>query len=251
MQLKKEWYQGVESRTSRRTYKNEVLGQIEVGKMTQLINAINEESGLHIQFIEEGYEVFDGFKASYGVIKDARSFIALVGRVSQEDLKNRLGYYGEMIVLECTHLGLGTCWIGGTYDKEKCKKSIQLNSDEELIGIIAVGYVSENKTFKEKVISRLAQNSKLFNQMLVTKDEQIPTWVTKGIESALKAPSALNKKPVAYAFKENEIKVFTTKTNQGYEQIDLGISMLHFELAAQSEGHQGTWQRVNSEYIYK
>lgn len=251
MQLKKEWYDAIESRTSRRTYKNEALDHLEVNKITQLIHTLNEESGLHIQFIEEGYEVFDGFKASYGMIKDARSFIALVGKVSQEDLKNRLGYYGEMIVLECTHLGLGTCWIGGTYDKEKCKKNIQLNADEELIGIIAVGYVSENKTFKEKVISRLAKNSKLFNQMLVTKDEQIPSWVTKGIEAALKAPSALNKRPVAYAFKENEIKVFTTKANQGYEQIDLGISMLHFELGAQSKGYQGTWQKVNDEYMYK
>jgi hypothetical protein len=143
MEIDKKWFKAISIRTSRRKYESKALGVKEVDKLTSLIETINKESGLKIKFVESASEILSGFKASYGMISGARSLIALVGDATMGDLKKNIGYYGELLVLECTNLGLGTCWVGGTYNKDACKKSINLLDNEELVCIIAVGYVNE------------------------------------------------------------------------------------------------------------
>ncbi|MCL1873280.1 MAG: hypothetical protein FWF85_04100, partial [Clostridiales bacterium] len=32
----------------------------------------------------------------------------------------RLGYYGELWLLQATALGLATCWVGGTFKRKLC-----------------------------------------------------------------------------------------------------------------------------------
>lgn len=55
-----------------------------------------------------------GLVGTYGVIKGARSFLAMAGG----DTPRRqllAGYLFEQIVLTCTAEGLDTCWLGGTF----------------------------------------------------------------------------------------------------------------------------------------
>lgn len=251
MKLNKKLYDAIEVRSSRRKYLDKPLNSGDKGRIEKVLKDINLESGFRFQFIEDGEKLFKGFKASYGLISGVKSFIALVGKVNSEELKVRAGYYGELAVLECTALGLGTCWIGGTYDKEETRKCVEINNDEELICVIAIGYVNNEKSLKERMISKLSKNSISIENILIEKDRELPKWVTCGINAVMKAPSALNKKPIAYKYINGKVEALIAKENHGYEHIDLGISMLHFELGAKSEGIDSSWSINNRSYIFE
>lgn len=251
MKINNQWIDTIKYRTSRRAYIDKQLERKDIDKIKELISKINEESGLNFQFIEECSKLFKGFSASYGMIKGLNSCIALVGNVNIDNYKTKVGYYGEMLVLEATHMNLGTCWIGGTYDKKECRKHVDIKQDEELICVIAVGEVLEDKSMREKLISKMNKGKKSFDQILLNKDTDVlPSWVKVGIDFVTQSPSALNKQPVGYSLSGNIVKAYTTSEKYGYEGIDLGISMLHFELGAKSQGHNGKWNYIQDEKVY-
>lgn len=251
MEINNQWIDSVKYRTSRRTYIDEPLKRKDINKVKELISRINEESGLNFKFIEDCSKLFKGFSASYGMIKGLNSCIALVGNTNIDNYKTKSGYYGEVLVLEATRMNLGTCWIGGTYDKKECKKYIDINQDEEIICVIAVGEVLKDKSTREKLISKMSKGKKTVDEILLERDvELLPNWIKEGVSFATKAPSALNKQPVRYSFSQNLVKAYTISDKYGYEDIDLGISMLHFELGAKSQSYNGNWNYINGEKVY-
>jgi len=250
MKLKQNWYNAIQIRTSRRAFKKHAISQAKIEQIEDCIHTINEESGLHIQFVANGYHFLRGFKASYGLISGCPSVIAMAGNAEDQDLKRKIGYYGEFLLLECVSLGLGTCWIGGSYNREECKKSIRLGESDELVCIIAVGEVVSVKNLKELLISQIGKRKQTFDELLAEKESTPPLWVNLGIESARIAPSAVNGKPIAYCFKNNEISAFAAKKNHGSEEIDLGISMAHFQLGALQGLHNGQWVKRDNQYIF-
>lgn len=250
MELKKSWIDACNNRVSRRSYIDRKIEDEYINKLINIIGEINNCSELNIQLVEDGKSVLGGFKASYGMISGVKSFIALVGNKNIQNYKQKLGYYGEMIVLEATELGLSTCWIGGTYSKSECENYINVKSDEELICIIALGYADKDLTIKEKVVKNLNRKNKKIEDMLVHKTNDVPSWILSGVEYALEAPSAVNKKPVIYEFNDNRVEAIISKPNHGYEDVDLGISMLHFELGALKEGYRGNWKYENYHHVF-
>jgi len=251
MEIKNQWIEAQNYRVSRRVYTGKQLEKNEMQAIKNLIYKINHESGLKFQFIGDCSQLFNGFSASYGMIKGLNSCIALVGNINIENLKTKIGYYGEMIVLEATSMNLGTCWIGGTYNKKECSKYADLGENEKLVCVIAIGHIKDEKSIREKFISKINKGRKSFDEILLDKDLKTPQWVREGINSAIKAPSALNKQPIGYSFKDNIVKAYITKENHGFEEVDLGISMLHFKLGSYSEGNYGNWEWIDGENLYK
>ena len=250
MQLKTVWYSAIEQRTSRRSYKNQKPDRQKLEQVRHLIDTVNQESGLQVQFVENGETFLSGFKASYGLFSGKPSVIVLTGKKSDPELKQKCGYYGEFILLECVALGLGTCWIGGTYSKEACRNTITINDQEEIVCIIAAGIVYQNKTMKELLLSQFGKGKQTFDELLVEKDCAPPLWVSNGIEAARTAPSAVNGKPIAYQFLNNQLTASIAKKNHGSEEIDLGISMAHFQLGAQQGLKEGTWVKDGASYRF-
>ena len=250
MELRNHWIDAIDKRISRRTYLDKEIKDSDILSLVKLIDEINAESKLHIQFIKNGEDAINGFKASYGMISGVKSFIALVGNKEIEDFKQKLGYYGEMIVLQATSLGIGSCWVGGTYDKSKCKKYMKFKENEELVCIIALGYTPKDLSIKEKVVKSFNKKNTSVNDILTSSQKDMYSWVESGVEFALKSPSALNKKEIAYEIEDKKVKAVISTKNHGYEEIDLGISMLHFQLGAYSEGYKGSWHYENGEHIY-
>ncbi|WP_143315263.1 nitroreductase family protein [Clostridium sp. HBUAS56017] len=250
MEIDNKWFDAISIRTSRRKYEFKDIEVEKIDKIQSLIEKVNKESGLKFKFVEDASKVLNGFKASYGMLSGAKSLIALAGDANMRDLQRNIGYYGELVVLECTSLGLGTCWVGGTYNKEACRRSINLQDNEELLCIIAVGYVNEEKSFKEKLVAKINKKTQNFDEVLVEKDGEIPSWVKSGIEASMLAPSAMNKRPIAFIYTQGKIKAFACRKNHNVEDIDLGISMAHFEIGAFKEGYKGEWQVVNGENVF-
>lgn len=250
LDIRKSWIESVNNRKSRRTYKDEDLRKEEILPLIDLIEEINKETSLNIQMIKDCKEGISGFKASYGMISGVSNFVALVGNKNIPNYKEKIGYYGEMIVLEATSLGLGTCWVGGTYDRRECEKHITMNSDEELLCIIVIGHIEQTLSIKEKLVASLNKKGKNFNDILITKNKEIPSWVERGIDYALKSPSALNKKPIGFKLEKDKIQAVITTSNHGYEDIDLGIAMLHFKLGAYMEKYDGKWRYEDDKYLF-
>lgn len=230
--------EAINRRCSRRTYLPEYLREKDAKPLFQMIQEINREQGLHLQLITDEGNI-SKIRMSYGMFKNVHGFIAMAGRKDDPNLKEKLGYYGEKLVLLATSAGLGTCWVGGTYKKDSCMCDIE--PGESLEAVITVGYVEADKRTKEKMISSFVKKKgKRAEQMLKT-DDDIPDWIIQGMEMVEKAPSALNAQPVEFLWKNGK---FTAGVNikNGFEEIDLGIAKLHFELGTQKAGY---WELGN------
>lgn len=249
--MKESWLRAIDARTSRRTYLEEKIEQSKSGKIQALVDLCNAESGLNIRFVENGAEPFQSFKSSYGMFHGVQSYFAMAGDKQMAHLQEAMGYYGELIVLECTDLGLGTCWVSGTYDRTECGKYAHLSDEEELTGIITVGCVKQEKSFKEKAISVTTHSGKRKSfEEFISPAAGLPDWVVKGVEAVMKAPSAINKQPASFAY-ENGIVKASVENKNSYQGIDLGIARAHFELGAWGAGSKGKWILENGDFTFR
>lgn len=227
---KKQLLRAIKIRHSRRSYLDKM---IPTDDLISAIDQINTLAGLHIQLVLNNPEAFNSLKKSYGMFRGVKHILALVGPKNDPNLWEKLGYYGEQLVLEATALGLDTCWVGGTYSKHDCL--CQILPNEELAAVIVIGYAEKSVTVKEKVIAAIShRRHKTFSQCTKIYDTA-PDWFKYGVESALLAPSALNAQPVLFTWKDQKAYASIPEKHK-HEQIDLGIAKYHFELAA-NKGH--------------
>ena len=248
--IKESWLKAEDVRVSKRSYTAQNIEKEKLDLLKNLIHKMNTQMDLKIQLLEGCQPLFKGFRASYGMIKGAHTCIALVVSQQTETTQIKAGYAGEMLVLEATAMGLGSCWIGGTYDKKAIQKYVKLNENEKLLCVIAIGYNPQNMHFIEKIASYVNRKGKAAENFLQS-NEKVPTWVKEGISSVTKAPSALNAQPVGYRYEKGKVMAFTTQANHGLEKLDLGISMLHFEIGAKRAGYEGQWLFENNECVFK
>lgn len=233
--------QAIDIRASKRTYIIKTIEPSAVKILENLIHKNNKESDLHLQLYTDNEEAFSGLKMSYGMFKNVRNYVALVGKSDDRNLLEKIGYYGEKFILEATKLGLGTCWVGGTFQRKTCKCDVK--EDEKLVGIITFGYVPEKLPMKDNIITTLIhRKSKSMDEMLIANGI-IPDWLKKGMEAVMKAPSAVNRQPVSFVYQEGILRAGVV-VKYGYELIDLGIAKLHFEIGAGPQN--GKWEMGNN-----
>jgi hypothetical protein len=185
--------------------------------LEMLISKCNEESGLNIQLICDDKECFDVFLAHYGKFSNATNYIALVGKAAP-DLEEKAGYFGQKIVLVAQTMGLNTCWVAGTYGKNKCKAKI--GTGEKLACIISIGY-GKNKGAEHR--------SKPVSKLCKVSESSMPEWFKKGVEAALLAPTAMNQQKFIIDL-DGDTPVITARMGP-YSKIDLGIVKFNFEAA--------------------
>lgn len=220
--------EAIDERRSRRLYSSQPIESAIVTQLLEFIDTYNAESGMSIRFVEDGSAAFSSFRKSYGLFSGVRSLLVLAGPENDPHLKEKAGYYGEKLVLQATVLGLGTCWVGGTFDTKHIQEL--LRSGDALLGVIPIGYV-ESLSFKEKMVHQMvAGKSKSIEQLLMS-ESKVPSNILEGIKAAQKAPSAANRQPVRFQYINNILTVYTSDDGK-FNLVDLGIVKAHFELAA-------------------
>ncbi|MDF2537184.1 MAG: Nitroreductase family protein [Herbinix sp.] len=224
------YLEAMELRCSRRSYQSTPIDGKSLRILNELTNKYNKESGLSIQLIENGSNSFHGILKSYGMFHGVQSFFAMAGTEEDPHMREKIGYYGELLVLEATKLGLGTCWVGGTFDKKNCPCS--LKNKEALVCVITVGNVLEKQSLRERTIHKLTHTGTKSLEYYYTCDAPVPEWFLKGIQAVSLAPSAVNRKPVHFILKHGIVSAAVKNTN-GFQLVDLGIAKLHFELATE------------------
>ena len=214
--------EAIDVRCSIRDYNTDSVSQAHRKKICALIETYNKDTGLTIAWLDDASAAFDGFFKSYGMFKGVRAVIVLKSPKSVPDLAEKLGYYGEMLVLNAVALGLGTCWVGGTFDTKSTV--FGKKEDEQMTAVIAVGHPTAEA--KQKLPRKKKKAEKLY-----MADSEIPSWFTSGMDAVSKAPSAINRQPVKFYYINNIIWAKTKKNDVSYS-LDRGIAKAHFDIAA-------------------
>lgn len=221
--------EAIQVRTSRRSYQSTPIEQEKIDKLRSLIEECNAQSGLHIQFVEDGSAAFSSFTKSYGMFSGVRSLFAMVADVSDPHHLEKIGYFGERLVLRATMLGLATCWVGGSFDRSACP--CELRENEKLVCVITVGYATKQVGIKERSLYRLTHLASKKVDQLYSADQTPPDWIMEGVKAVSLAPSAINRKPVRVRYIDGRVLIGFDKLDVSCF-IDLGIAKYHFELAA-------------------
>ena len=221
-------------RVSNRSYLDQPLPQETVSVLERELQRLNTESGLHMQLVLDAPEAFSSVRKSYGMFSNVRSYIALVGPREDRDLMEKCGYYGEQAVLTATALGLGTCWVGGTYDKNRC--ACEVKSGELLCCVIAIGPVASSRSTKEKLIRGAIHRKSKSPSELARGMGNAPAWFMAGVAAVQRAPSAMNRQPIRFQYDGESVTARIVEEGT-FSEIDLGIAKYHFEVGV----HGGTW----------
>ena len=222
--------EAIEARHSVRAYKDQPLAADVVKVLEEKIAVLNREGKLHIQLIQNEPKAFMGTMAKYGKFRNVGNYIVMAGKKA-DDLDERVGYYGEQLVLLAQTLGLNTCWVGLSYSK--VPRTYVLDKGEKRACYIALGY-GETQGVGHKI--------KTVNQVSNASDIT-PKWFKKGVEAALLAPTAVNQQKFSFEYvgmKDGHHQVHAKKgfSMIGYTQMDLGIAKYHFEIGAGKENFE-------------
>ncbi|MGL4982459.1 MAG: nitroreductase family protein [Treponemataceae bacterium] len=212
----------IKNRRSIRSYQKRELEPQIIATLNDFILEQKKESGLHIDLVCNDTTVFDSLLARYGKFENAHNFIVFSGK-KEKNLDEKVGYFGEKILLKAVELGLGTCWVGGTYNK----KAVKAPADTKIVCVISIGYI-EKEGMRPK--------SKTLDQVIHPKSQR-PQWFINGVESALYAPTALNQQKFIFNAFENIVDVQISGFGF-YTKVDLGIVKYHFEIGAGSKNFQ-------------
>ena len=216
--------EAIEARHSVRAYKDLPLSEEIVKVLEDEIVKLNNEGQLHIQLICNEPKAFQGTLAKYGKFRNANNYLVMAGKRA-DDLDERIGYYGEHIVLLAQTLGLNTCWVGLSYSK--VPGTYVLEEGEKIACYIAIGYgETQGSGHKIKTVEQVSNASDI-----------TPSWFKKGIEAALLAPTAVNQQKFSFEYVGMSNNLHQVRAKKGfsmigYTQMDLGIAKYHFEVGA-------------------
>ena len=191
-------------------------------KLNAYASELNEKGNLNLQIIYDEPECFNSRMAHYGKFENCSNYIAVVGKKAN-DLSERCGYYGELLVLKAQELGLNTCWVALTHGKSKAV----VGDDEKEVIIISLGYgKTQGVTRKSKSASDVSNES-----------QASPEWFKRGVEAALLAPTAINQQKFAFHLDGNKVSAKAGVIGSNLK-VDLGIVKCHFELGAGKENFE-------------
>ena len=100
--------EAIKERHSVRKYTDEPIPEGTLAVLRNKVWEINKEAGLHIQLVTDEPKAFSGIMA-YGSFSGVKNYFVMAGKKA-DDLDERIGYYGEQLVLLAQTLGLNTCW---------------------------------------------------------------------------------------------------------------------------------------------
>ena len=196
---------------------------------------------------------------TYGIIQGTDLYLG-TAVPEHENAMEALGYSFEKLVLHLTDMGLGTCWLGGTFNRKAFTEAMELKEGEIFCIVSPVGYPAEKKSLIEKMMRLGSKGDKrngwemhFFNgdfQTPLTKDDaggyELP------LEMVRLAPSAVNRQPWRIVMKDGAFHFFEKHTREDevpamidMHRIDLGIAMCHFHMTVEELGSTGRFERMD------
>ena len=216
--------EAIRARHSVRKYVERPIGAAEADRLKADVERINAESGLDVQLIRDEPKAFSGlFISTYGQFSGVTNYFVMAGPKGKE-AEEKVGWYGEELVLLAQTLGLNTCWVGLTY--KKVPGTFTLREGDKIHCVIALGYGAN-----QGVQHPLRPVEKFYEAA-----GEVPEWFLKGMEAANLAPTAVNQQKFRFILHaDGSVEAKPLFSMVGYTIIDLGIVKYHFELGAGKE----------------
>jgi nitroreductase len=199
---------------------------------------------------------------TYGFIKGAPAYIIATCRDSGRALED-FGYQMEQIILKATALGLGTCWLGGTFTRSSFARLIAATPDEIIPAVCAVGEIAEHPRIFDGLVRQFASSAERLGWERLFFDGAFGVPLTPQgaaeyatpLEMVRLGPSASNKQPWRVV-KSGPAWHFYLQRTPNYritwanrllgvadlQRADLGIALCHFELSTAEAKLPGRWQ---------
>lgn len=262
MKFQKSAIELMQTRTSSRTYDGNQIDSELLRKLNETIDSINQEASIKVKFLITGKGDSDNNDnkkmGTYGVISGAMTFIIGLLDKSETDAVE-FGYLFEKIILTATDLGLQTCWLGGTFNRNDFVEKANVGENEIIAIISPVGIKNAKSKIVEKAMRAVAgsDHRKSWNELFFNGESSKPLTKEEAgdysvpLEMVRLAPSASNKQPWRIIKTSYGYDFFLSRT-KGYgalgfdmQKNDLGIAKCHFELATVELGLKGRWESMS------
>lgn len=187
--------------------------------------------------------------STYGFITGARDYL-LVGAPDTPAARMAAGYAGEQALLRAVAMGLGTCWIAGTFNKSTFTAAAGFAPGTDLIAVIPVGVARARGSILNS-ISRLVAGSSHRKDMDALFYEEATRGIDRAprqplsidsrfyrpLESVRLAPSSTNSQPwrAIVSTDDRHITIYNVG-HKTMQEIDLGIAVSHFTGACRELG---------------
>lgn len=202
---------------------------------------------------------------TYGMIRGAQAFLVGIssGQYEPKDLFE-IAHVFHGLVLYLTALGIGTCFIGGSFSHKNAREAVSLADDEIVPVISPIGYAKGRRHLMEAMATSLKlkpHKRKSMDEVIFFDnfDQAIGNNAQvyhEALSLARFAPNAKNRQPCRVVVSKDLSKVhfyvkFSLKdevgTNDEYrmyacppEYLDIGCFYRQFELVLKNSGIEGT-----------
>lgn len=249
----------VNTRYSVRTYDERPVEEEIKEKILLYASSLNNPLGprVNFKFIEKEISSNGEKLGTYGVIKGASLYLGAT-IANEACAPEALGYDFEQLVLYITSLGLGTCWLGGTFNRSAFADAMDVKENELFPIISPVGYPATKKRVTEKLFRHTlkADERMPWDKLFFNGEFSTPLSETEAgayqipLEMLRLAPSAVNKQPWRVVYADNAFHFFEKHSLGGKEtgpvdmqRIDVGIGICHFHLAAMEKNLTGKFEK--------
>ena len=256
----------IRQRYSCRTYANQMIAEDKRAHLSDFAASLRVRPlGSPCRFrlvaaTEEDSQSLRGL-GTYGFIKGAAGFIIGATEEGAKSLED-FGYLMEQIILLATDLGLGTCWLGGSFTRSRFAKKISASRQEIIPAVTSVGYIAARpRKFDQFIRGEASSDHRRPWEWLFFEGEfgepleqSVAGAYAAVLEMVRLGPSASNLQPWRIVRRDN-MWHFYLKRKLGYresgaaklmktadlQRVDMGIAMCHFELTAREKGLPGEW----------
>jgi nitroreductase len=197
---------------------------------------------------------------TYGYVKGYSA--VLVAIAPREPLALfELAYVLHGLVLQLTHLGVGTVWMGAAFNPADVRAHLQLEPDELIAAIVPLGYAGDHKRLIDYAAPLVLRTSKrkpmdtryFYGDFTAPLGDHAPS-VRSALDVARQAPSAKNRQSwrAVVSADERRIHIYAAfglrhQVGTGRKQyacppeyLDVGTWYRSLEVALEAEGIHGS-----------
>ena len=249
----------IEKRKSIRNYTGEPLSNEHTGMINDYISGLKapfDAPSVRIQLVHTNQESGRIKLGTYGTIGGATDFLTLVYKKDSPFplMEEAAAYTFEQVILFCTGLGLGTCWIGGFFSRKNFAEPVKLKPDEILRIVSPIGYINPKIRFTETLLGskgkhlsrRNFESLFFFGDFNTPLSKQAAGIYEKPLEMVRIAPSANNQQPWRIILDGRNLHFYQHLSLVGFTAIDLGIALCHFEQTCKELAIAGNFEVLNN-----
>jgi nitroreductase len=195
---------------------------------------------------------------TYGFVQGHPCFVAgCIARGPRAEVD--YGHAFQGVVLHLTRLGLGTCWLGGTFSRGEFARVLRPGAGEVIPAVSPLGYAAARRGLVERVVrfGARADDRLPWSTLFFDGSSRVPLSREAAgddadlLEAVRRGPSASNRQPWRVVREGRAFHVFLERTPGYYgrllpgvdlQALDLGIALRHVQEASQALGRPGAWQ---------